>query len=187
MRGHLLRENKFVQHETYAYILDIKTRARSTIHKSREGTILTTLGDKRFTILEMLGKPDEQYAIGERIDIEKCVMSVLGKLYYNRLSMRAVDEIPLTIQKIVESSESRFVQYVNKAGLVTAQFHTLSVMPGVGKAVLKSVLERRDIQEFVSYDDISENTRWRNPAESIIQRIHDEVMGRTGSRLFARR
>ena len=85
------------------------------------------------------------------------------------------------------SSEERFVRYVNTAGLVTAQFHPLGVMPGVGKAVLKSILQRREAREFESYQDISANTGWRDPVESITARIHGEMAGRTGARLFVRR
>lgn len=145
------------------------------------------MGDMRFTILEMLGKPDVTYTIGESVDIEESVDSVIGRLNYNNLSSVATDEIPLAIQKIVEVCEDRFVQYVNNAVLVTAQFHPLGVMPGVGKAALKSILERRDIKKFESFKDISTSTRWRNPAESIIQRIHDEVRGNTSTYIFVRR
>lgn len=141
----------------------------------------------RFTILEMLGKPCVRYTVGESVDINESVSSVIGRLDYKNLSLVATDEIPLVIQKIVEVCEERFVQYINNAVLVTAQFHPLSVMPGVGRVTLKSILERRDIKKFESYDDISTNTHWQNPAESIIQRIRDEIMGRTSTYIFVRR
>ncbi|MXX20455.1 MAG: DUF655 domain-containing protein [Cenarchaeum sp. SB0661_bin_35] len=182
-----MRDKRHTLRETRAYILDVRHRSRSTIQKYQEGTILTAIGDMRFMLLEMIGKPGVKYTIGESVNIEDSISSVMGRLNYDDLSHVATDEVPLAIQKIVETCEDRFVQYINNAVLVTARFHPLSVMPGVGRATLKSILDRRDVKKFESYGDIATNTRWQNPAESIIQRISHEVMGQTSTYIFVRR
>lgn len=178
-------------HETHAYVLDVKTRSRSALFRGREGTILTALGDKRFTLLELLGSPGKRFEVGERLDISRDgrdrVLAVLGKLEYSRISTAATEELSVVVRQIVEAAEERFAGYVSHAGLVTAQVHALSMLPGVGKAVMKSILDQRAIREFEGYADIEARTGWRDPAENIYRRIQDELEGRTGTCLFVRR
>lgn len=178
-------------HETYAYVLDVRTRSRSTLFRGREGTIIIALGDRRFTLLELLGTAGERFEVGERLDISRDgrdrVTAVLGKLEYSRISAAAIEELRRVVAGVVESGEARFVEYVNRAGLVTAQVHALSMLPGVGRAAMKAILEQRAAREFTSYQDVESRTGWRDPAESICRRIQDELEGRTGTCLFVRR
>lgn len=178
-------------HETHAHVLDVRTRSRSTLFRGREGTIITALGDRRFTLLELLGTPGERFQVGERLDISRDgrdrVTAVLGKLEYSRISAAATEELRRVVAGVVESGEARFVEYVNRAGLVTAQVHALSMLPGVGRAAMKAILEQRATREFTSYQDVESRTGWRDPAENICRRIQDELEGRTGTCLFVRR
>ena len=178
-------------HESSAYVLDVRMRSRSTLFRGREGTIITAIGDRRFTLLELLGSPGERFQVGERLDISRDgrdrVTAVLGKLEHSRISATAAEEMRRVVAGVVESDEARFVEYVNRAGLVTAQVHALSMLPGVGKAVMKAILEQRATREFASYQDIESRTGWRDPSENICRRIQDELEGRTGTCLFVRR
>lgn len=167
-------------------MLDVKSRARSALYRSREGTIVTALGEKRFILLEMLAKPKTQFESGERIEVDERIQAVLGKLDYSMIPETAIQEIPRTIHSIVESCEARFIKYLNVAGLVTAQVHSIGMLPGVGKAILKAILSEREAHPFTSYADIESRTGWRNPTENLVQRIRDEIEGRTGTRLFVR-
>ena len=172
--------------ETHAYVLDFKSRARSVLRRSQEGIIVTALGEKRFILLEMLANPKEHFEIGERIDVEGRIQAVLGRLDYDNISNQASQEVPGAIQNIVSGCEERFVKFLNVAGLVTARAHSLSMLPGVGKALLKTMLKERQARPFQSYADIEERTGWRDPAENLALRIRSEMDGQTGTRLFVR-
>jgi putative nucleotide binding protein len=180
-----LRGNRDI-HETHAYVLDVKSRARSVLFRSREGTIITALGERRFVLLEMLAKTGGIFEAGERVDVDERIQAVLGRLDYSRISIAAAQEVPRAIEGIVTSSESRFVGYLNTAGLVNTQAHSIGMLPGVGKALLKVILSEREARPFTSYADVEERTGWRDPAENLVQRIRDEMEGRTGTRLFVR-
>lgn len=181
-----MREKRGPIRETHAYVLDVKSRARSTIHRSREGMIVTALGEQRFVLLEMLARPGSVFEVGERIEVDGQIQAVLGRLDHSRISDSAAREVPRAIQQIVECGESRFAAYVNTAGLVTTQAHAIGMLPGVGKSLLNAILEERRKRPFDSYADIETRTGWRSPAENLVQRIRDEMEGRTGIRLFVR-
>lgn len=172
--------------ETHVYVLDFKSRARSVLHRSREGTIVTALGEKRFILLEMLANPGERFDAGERIEVDARIQAVMGRLGRTRISSRANQELPRAIQSIVTGCEDRFIKFLNMAGLVTAQVHSLSMLPGVGKALLRTILKERQKRPFENYADVEARTGWRDPAENLMQRIHDEMEGRAGARLFVR-
>ena len=74
------------KYEEYAYVLDFKSRSKSTTVHGRTGTIIVALGEERLTLLEILGIEDATFEVGERIYIGKDgrsnVKSVLGKINY---------------------------------------------------------------------------------------------------------
>ena len=43
------------KYEEYAYVLDYKSRAKSTTVRGRIGVIVIALGEERLTLLEILG------------------------------------------------------------------------------------------------------------------------------------
>ena len=78
------------KYEEYAYVLDYKSRAKSTTVRGRIGVIVIALGEERLTLLEILGIENSTFDIGERIYIGKegrtKVQSVLGKMDYSKTS-----------------------------------------------------------------------------------------------------
>ncbi len=86
------------KYEEYAYVLDYKSRGKSTTVHGRTGVIVIALGEERLTLLEILGTEDSTFDIGERIYIGKegrtKVQSVLGKMDYGKTPESAKNEIP---------------------------------------------------------------------------------------------
>ena len=72
------------KYEEYAYVLDSKTRGKSTTVRGRTGTIVIAIGEERLTLLEVLGIENSTFDVGERIYIGKDgrtkIQSVLGKI-----------------------------------------------------------------------------------------------------------
>ncbi|KKK56454.1 hypothetical protein LCGC14_3064370, partial [marine sediment metagenome] len=74
-------------------------------------------------IKNFIGVPDSTFEVGERIFIGKegrtKVLSVLGKMDYNRISTSSQSEMPSVVEKIISQNEKRFIQYLNNAQPLT--------------------------------------------------------------------
>lgn len=179
------------KYEEYAYVLDFNPRGKSTTVRGREGIIVTAIGEDRLTLLEVLGTPNSSFDVGERIYIGKegrtKVLSVLGKMEYEKISSSAQTELPSVVEKIVTENESKFVEYLNNARPLTPRIHALELIPGIGKTYMKTMLEERDKKKFDSYTDLQERVGFKEPVKHIAQRIMDEITGESRMNLFVKR
>ena len=118
------------KYEEHAYVLDFNPRGKSTTVRGRDGIIITSIGEDRLTLLEVLGVPNSTFEIGEKIYIGKegrtKISSVLGKLEYENISSSAQSELPNVVEKIVTNNERRFVDYLNNARPLTPRIHALN-------------------------------------------------------------
>ncbi|MCV0409223.1 DUF655 domain-containing protein [Nitrosopumilus sp.] len=179
------------KYEEHAYVLDFNPRGKSSTVRGREGIIVTAIGEDRLTLLEILGIPNSVFEIGEKIYIGKDgrtkVLSVLGKMDYDKISSSAQSELPAVVEKIVTDNESKFVEYLNKAQPLTPRIHALELIPGIGKTYMKTMLEEREKKKFESYDDLQERVGLKEPVKHISQRIMDEITGESRMNLFVKR
>lgn len=179
------------RYEEFARVISVNRRGRAVTSRGRDGTIVTAIGENRFTLLEMIGAEGATFEIGERICVdreqESKVTLVLGKVRYERLSDQARAQIRDTIEQIVDEYEDRFVEYYNKADHLTTKVHALDQFPGIGRAYTKTILEERARRKFDSFEDIAERTKLDDPRWCIVQRIDEEVTGKTRTCLFAKR
>jgi len=179
------------KYEEYAYVLDFNERGKSTTVRGREGIIVTAIGEERLTLLEILGVPNSTFEVGEKIYIGKegrtKVLSVLGKMEYEKISDTAKSELPLVVNNIVSENEKRFVDYLNNAQPLTPRIHALELIPGIGKTYMKTMLEEREKKKFESFDEIQDRIGLKEPIKHITGRILEEVTGETRMNLFVKR
>jgi putative nucleotide binding protein len=179
------------KYEEYAYVLDYVTRGKSTTVRGREGIIITAIGEDRLTLLEVLGVPNSAFEIGERIYIGKegrtKILSVLGKLEFEKISAAAQSELKNVVATIVANNEKRFVDYINNAQPLTPRIHALELIPGIGKTYMKTILEERERQKFTDFNDLQNRVGLKEPAKQIIQRIMDEITGEVKVTLFVKK
>ena len=179
------------KYEEYAYVLDFNPRGKSTTVRGREGIILTAIGEDRLTLLEILGAPNSSFDVGEKIFIGKegrtKVLSVLGKMDYNKLSSAAQAELPGVVDKIVTENEKKFVDYLNNAQPLTPRIHALELIPGIGKTYMKAILEERDKKKFENFKDLQERIGFKEPKNQITKRIMEEITGEARMNLFVKR
>lgn len=179
------------KYEEHAYILDYNSRGKSSTVRGRDGIIITAIGEERLTLLEILGIPNSTFEVGEKIYIGKegrtKVLSVLGKLDYDKISSSAQSELESTVENIVTNNESKFVEYLNNAQPLTPRIHALELIPGIGKTYMKSMLEERERKKFESYQDLQERVGLKEPVKHIAQRIIDEISGESRMNLFVKR
>jgi len=179
------------RYEEYAFVLDFNSRGKSSTVRGRDGIIVTAIGEDRLTILEVLGVPNSTFEIGEKIYIGKegrtKVLSVLGKLDYEKISSAAQSELEPIVETIVTDNESKFIEYLNKAQPLTPRIHALELIPGIGKTYMKLMLEEREKKNFESYKDLQERVGLKEPVKHISERIMDEITGQSRMNLFVKR
>ena len=179
------------KYEEHAYVLDYNSRGKSSTVRGREGIIVTAIGEDRLTLLEVLGIPNSTFEIGEKIYIGKegrtKVLSVLGKMEYDKISSSAQSELEIVIETIVTTNESKFVLYLNNAQPLTPRIHALELIPGIGKTYMKTMLEEREKKKFESYQDLQERVGFKEPIKHISERILDEITGESRMNLFVKR
>ena len=179
------------KYDEYAYVLDFDSRGKSQTVRGRDGIIVTAIGKNRLTILEILGIPNSTFEIGEKIYIGKegrtKVLSVLGKMDYDKISSSAQNELETVIENIVTENESKFVEYLNNAQPLTPRIHALELIPGIGKIYMKNMLEEREKKKFESYLDLQERVGFKEPIKHISERIMDELTGESRMNLFVKR
>lgn len=179
------------KYEEYAYVLDYVTRGKSTTVRGREGIIITAIGEDRLTLLEVLGVPNAAFEIGEKIYIGKegrtKILSVLGKLEYERISAAAQSELKNVVQTIVANNEKRFIDYINHSQPLTPRIHALELIPGIGKTYMKTILEERERQPFTDFVDLQNRVGLKEPSKQITQRIMEEITGEVKVTLFVKK
>lgn len=152
--------------------------------------IIQALGEEYFTLLELLGIDGMMYTIGERLyigrDIREKIISVLGRLSYEDLTPTAKSELPRIVENIVRAKEKKFVDYFNKLQPITPRMHALELIPGIGKAMLKRILNERERKPFESFKDIEERVGLKDPAKQITKRVLEELSGQTQTCIFTK-
>lgn len=179
------------KYEEYAFVLDFDTRGKSSTVRGRDGIIVTAIGEDHLTLLEVLGIPNSIFEVGEKIFIGKegrtKILSVLGKMDYDKISSSAQSELETVVENIVTINESKFVDYLNKAQPLTPRIHALELIPGIGKTYMKIMLEEREEKQFESYQDLQERVGFKEPIKHISERIMDEITGQSRMNLFVKR
>jgi len=179
------------KYEEYAYVLDCKSRAKSTTVRGRTGIIVVALGEERLTLLEIMGIENSTFDVGEWIYIGKegrsKIQSVLGKMTYEKISSSAKNEIPAIVKSIVRKNEQRFVDYLNNAQPLTPRVHALELIPGIGKTYLNSIIQEREKKPFENYDDIERRAGLKEPIMHLTKRILEEISGETRMNIFVKR
>ena len=179
------------KYEEYVYVLDSDAHVKSTTVRGRSGTIVTAIGEEKLTLLEILGIENTEFEIGERLYIGKegrtKIQSVLGKMYYEKISESAKNEIPGIVELIVRKNEKNYVDYINNAQPLTPRIHALELIPGIGKTYLNTMLEEREKKQFESFSDIEKRVHLKEPIMHVSKRILEEISGETRINIFVKR
>jgi len=149
------------------------------------------IGEDYFTLMEATPRPMAQLEIGERVYVgpvsEKRlkIEKVDNDIEYEDLTAVARDTLPQVLEEIVRRKERLFVEFFNIAEPLSLRFHSLELLPGVGKRTLQRILEYREKKPFESFDEIKENIHI-DPVKAIVDRIIEELKGGQKYYLFVR-
>lgn len=181
------KENE--RREEHALVLDFMSSGKS--FSSRSEPIVQLLGEEWFTLLEATPKPGAQFAIGERVYIGKDerekIALIKFRISYSELTQTAQGNLRNIILKVIDSNQSRFVNFFNNSGPLNIREHALELLPGIGKKHLQAILKARAEKKFESFEDLTSRiTLLQNPSEIIAQRIIQELQGNERFYIFTK-
>jgi putative nucleotide binding protein len=100
---------------------------------------------------------------------------VLRKIDYDDLTNTSKALIQSILEKEIKNYEDLFVNFFNKSTSITPRLHALKLIPGIGQKHMWEIIEARDRQEFVTFQDIADRTSISKPSKQIALRIIKEL------------
>ena len=117
---------------------------------------------------------------------EDKLRDVLNKIDYNDLTNTSKALIPPILEKGVLQFEEEFINFFNNSTSITPRMHSLKLLPGIGQKHMWEILETRERQKFVTFQDISDRTSISTPSKLIAQRIIKELQRDVKYYLFSK-
>ena len=168
--------------EEYVYVLDYLPEGRGDIPPHRRYPVVYGVGENQFTLLELVPRDNIYVNIGERIYVGKDmrkrdkIKKIKGRVDYESLTSTAHGELPYILLDIIKNRESFFVNFFNSAPAISTRFHSLELLPGLGKKMMMEILQERKKKKFTSFEDIANRVDFlRDPAKLIAKRIELEL------------
>lgn len=116
----------------------------------------------------------EQKTYEEFLNEDK-LREVLKKIDFNDLTNTSKALILPIIEKEVLTYEEEFIKFFNNSTSITPRMHALKLLPGIGQKHMWEIIETRERQKFVTFQDISDRTSISSPTKLIAQRIIKEL------------
>jgi len=117
---------------------------------------------------------------------EEKLREVLKKIDFNDLTSTSKALIHPILENEVLKYEEEFINFFNNSTSITPRMHALKLLPGIGQKHMWEILEARERQKFVTFQDISDRTSISNPAKLISQRIIKELQRDVKYYLFSK-
>ena len=167
--------------EDYAYVLDVLIEGRpDSKRRFRREPVVYGLGIKEFKIFDMKPVPEATINIGDRCYIGKeteertQIDHVRARVNYKELTHTAQSELSFVLDEIVRTDESgKFIDFYNKAGPISRRYHSLELIPGLGKKTMNLIVNSRPYKDFKEMEEKIPN--FRNPEKYISLRIENEI------------
>lgn len=111
---------------------------------------------------------------------------VVKKIDYEDLTATSKALILPLLEKEVNNFEEFFINFFNNSTSITPRMHALKLLPGIGKKHMWEILNAREKQKFVTFQDISDRTSISNPQKLIAQRVIKELQRDVKYYLFSK-
>ncbi len=142
--------------------------------------IAQAIGKNFFSLLELVPrenmslKTEDEVYIGE--GKRDKIRFIRGQLAYNELTNMSRTLLPEIVESLVMKNEAHFVEFFNKASIITPRMHQFQLLPGIGKKHLTDMLSERKRKPFESFEDIRNRVKlFPDPVKSVVRRIIDEI------------
>jgi putative nucleotide binding protein len=161
-------------------------------NRRRGEPIAQAIGTTYFSILELVPKegislkPEEEVYVGD--GKRDKVRFIKGQLDYDELTNMAQSLLPELVEKLIVKNEKRFIEFFNKATIITPRMHQFELLWGVGKKNLMEILDERKKKPFDGFTDLSARVKlFSDPVKPLSKRVMDELRGNEKYYLFTPR
>ncbi len=142
--------------------------------------IAQAMGTTFFSLLELVPRENTTLRTEEEVYIGEGkrdkIRFIRGQLEYNELTNMARTLLPEIVEELVKKKEAKFIEFFNKATIVTPRMHQFQLLPGVGKKHLIDVLAERRKKPFESFDDIRNRVKmFPDPFKTVVRRVVQEI------------
>ena len=173
--------------DEYVIVLDFLPHGKANDRKAEP--LIQAVGDKFFSLLEVIIREDETLKLGDRIyigeDKRDKVKYIRGRIRYDELTNFAKSELENIIMDLINKDEKRFVNFFNVASPITTRLHSLELLPGIGKKHLWDLIGERKKKPFETFQELQERVKMLpDPKRIIIRRIINELEEHDRYRLF---
>jgi putative nucleotide binding protein len=189
-RGGRTSKGRMYIREEFAYILDFMPQGNpfDKHPEHRRTPIAQAIGDKYFTLMELVTRENEYFEVGERIYVgydyigKGPIKAIVAPIDYEDLTNLAKQNLKAIVTQIVKSKEEVFIQIFNYAEPITLKMHTLELIPGIGKKSLQAIIDERRMGYFKSFKDLEDRLAMKgvkigDVASMVAERIVKELMG----------
>ncbi|MBI4154018.1 DUF655 domain-containing protein [Candidatus Woesearchaeota archaeon] len=157
----------------------------------RKTPIAQALGMQHFPLLEIVPKKGVSLQLGEEVYMgegkREKVHHVIGRIPSEKLTQTAKSELEFALKKIIARDHSKFLEFFNKAGPITARRHQLELLPGIVKKQMWEILEARKEKPFENFEDIKSRVKLLpDPEKVILKRILMELEEADKYKIFIR-
>ncbi len=167
--------------EDYVYILDFLPNGRPDAPPARREPTLLGVGHAQFTMFELVPKNGVSFTVGDKCyvgkDVEKrtIVQKIRSRVTYDELTPSAHGELPYVIDDIINAEPERFLRFFNDAPPISVRFHSLELLPGVGKKSVEHIVQEQKKGKFASFEELEERAQLPHPKQTVRDRILKEL------------
>ncbi|HDN83805.1 MAG TPA: DUF655 domain-containing protein [Candidatus Altiarchaeales archaeon] len=168
--------------DEYVRVLDFLPEGKAEVPPHKRKPIAQVIGEKYFSLLEIVPRkgvklePRQRVYIGE--GLRKEVDHIERRIKYDWLTPTAKAELESVLAEIVKENEKQYVDFFNKAGIITTRLHKLEVLPKIGKKHRQEIIEEREKKPFESFEDIKSRIKnMPDPVKVIVEKIIEELKG----------
>ena len=111
--------------------------------------------------------------IGKETEQRDQIDHVRARVSFVDLTHTAQSELSFILDEIVKDNEEKFIQFYNHAGPISRRYHSLELIPGLGKKTMNLIVRNRPYTTFKEMEEKIPN--FRNPQKYISQRIENEI------------
>ena len=164
--------------DDWGIVLDFLSKGHYRMSRAQPAAQL--LGEKYFSLLEVIVREDVELKQGERVYIgdkkRDKVKYIANRMKVSELSAVAKDELEKTIENIITANPAQFLEFFNNCGSLTPRQHQLELLPGIGKKHLWAIVDERKKKLFDSFEEIRERVPLiPDPKKMFVKRILEEM------------
>lgn len=115
---------------------------------------------------------------------EKILVVPATPISYKDLTDYARKTLEDAVRKVLRDREEFFVEFFNVAEPINIRLHSLNLIKGIGKKMLRQIIRERERRPFRSYEEIRRIIK-TDPVESLAEKILEEIRGEARYYLFA--